>query len=378
MLNIICIYIAKDDEIERLKQNNENMKDDTNNDQVKQELVQVTAERDELQNTIAQLTPLFEEMTNKAAEKDEQCEQLKEDKAELDERIKTLEEEIEEQEQTNKTLKDTITELRGSLKHATSPSNENLLALNSRITEMEKLLGASQEKVDENDKLHKDISELTNLFGELQGKMKEKDETINKYESELEDLKLEYKEETQANESLKQSFAELETQYELLKLSKGVGAENEERIRKIKSETGLEMKQMQIDKDNLLEQLENVYEVINEELMYDPKVNKKNKSKSSRSLIKPIDNPDQVRKQIKKLKSRVDNKNDKIKELKFENKQMSQNVYESNHKPSPSLVDVGLSDDYDDSGSDIDVDNVLGKGDKPMEFKNLFAWLKDF
>eukprot|EP00485_Elphidium_margaritaceum_P010450 CAMPEP_0202704558 /NCGR_PEP_ID=MMETSP1385-20130828/17219_1 /ASSEMBLY_ACC=CAM_ASM_000861 /TAXON_ID=933848 /ORGANISM="Elphidium margaritaceum" /LENGTH=400 /DNA_ID=CAMNT_0049362611 /DNA_START=14 /DNA_END=1216 /DNA_ORIENTATION=- len=370
---------------------------------------QVTAERDELQNTMQEMGTIFEEMTKKAAEKDAKCNRLSKELERVQKRVTIVEQELQEEEAANKALTDTIETLKRarSISLQRQPSTQDLNELMTKIQKLEQLLSASQEKVDENEKLRRDINELTQLFEELQAKIKMRDETIQDYEAKLEELQNEYREELQGNEHLKMSYTALNNNYEVLKRGKSVASVDSDTedvnmlqdqlqvqhqlMRQLSDEKEKVVDSITRDKDNVVELLEQTYEIINEELVRRLKQHKlvsltDDGDDSSKRKTKRIESPDTLREHLQQIRESLISQNAKLQQLDMSNHAKPKLSLLGSNDSRQSRNDDEKHHEYlyerdEDQDSDIDVERVLKEAppnQNPNQRKSWFSFFKDF
>eukprot|EP01084_Bolivina_argentea_P229392 387186_1 len=185
------------------------------------------------------------------------------------------------------------------------------------------------DNLDENND-NKEIETLKTEILQLKQEIAKKDEIINEKDNQIEQLKIE----NNLLENKIKKYTKIDNNEDVIKL------------KKLLAENQAELMMMERDKNNLFKQLEQTYEIVNHELILDKKTPKKVK----KHKIKTIDDANDLRKSLKKLKSSIDVKDKKIKKYKSE-RYLNNN--EVNNKQRDS-----------NSGAYL--------------FKNLFVFLKDF
>eukprot|EP01084_Bolivina_argentea_P229182 386884_1 len=245
----------------------ENVEQDALINEKDTEIAKIQAENDRLKQSV-------DTKDTSTQTDNENMKQLEEYKT----RVDALEKKAETDKKDAQKLIDRVVELENQLQ-----DKETLAA---RVEELEGLLNESQGKVKENETLKDTI--------------KDKDALIKEYEAKMEALQSEYQKQMESNEqgkvdSVVAVAAVGNGDDDVMELRKTL-VEKDELIEKIKHENEAEMAMMTRDKDNLYEQLEETYSIVNEELVEDKKYNKKAKKS------KVIETSGDLRKKIEEIK----------------------------------------------------------------------------
>eukprot|EP01083_Nonionella_stella_P169085 572527_1 len=310
----------------------ENVEQDALINEKDTEIAKIQAENDRLKQSV-------DTKDTSTQTDNENMKQLEEYKT----RVDALEKKAETDKKDAQKLIDRVVELENQLQ-----DKETLAA---RVEELEGLLNESQGKVKENETLKDTI--------------KDKDALIKEYEAKMEALQNEYQKQMESNEQGKVDSAAAVAAVgngddDVMELRKTL-VEKDELIEKIKHENEAEMAMMTRDKDNLYEQLEETYSIVNEELVEDKKYNKKAKKR------KVIETSGDLRKKLKKLKSKIDVKDQKIKQYKSQRMLSHHDAKVQNEEEE---VQKGLEETKDE---DAGLFSFIDKFDKKT-----FIFLKDF
>jgi len=348
-------------EIERLKK--ENAEKDALIDEKDKRIEEVTSERDELQRKLDEMSTSMEEHTNKAKQKEAECEHLKNDKNQLQVKVSTLEQQVKERETEKQTLANNLSDVKKQVNDAKA-SSDDANALNAKVLNLQTLLAASQEKASEHEKVEKEKEELKRQCQASQQSVQAKEAEIAEYQAKLQGLQREHD----------AKVSELEKKYEALQAGQSERSSQEEvgddasalqrelaakqaMIEKLKHENEAELKMIERDKDNLCDQLQDTYQVINEELAFLEKKHKNQQLKKSKRKL--VESPEDLRKKLRKFKSKMESKDAKLREMKHE---QVKHAHDDNEE-----------DEQEEDGSESS-----DGADFQFSFKNLFVFLKDF